>query len=68
MTYPDAFSIILLYILYISLVVQSKLQTDHFVKIREKRNNSQNKENILRNNKTIRTARIALIQNKLHLF
>ena len=36
MTYPDAFLIILLYILYISIVVQSKLQTDYFVKIREK--------------------------------
>ena len=46
MTYADAFSIILLYILFISIVVQSKLQTDHFIKIREKRNNSQNKENI----------------------
>ena len=44
MTYPDVFSIILLYNLYISIVVQSKLQTDHFVEIREKRNNSDNKE------------------------
>ena len=43
---PDAFSIILIYILYISIVVQSKLQTDHLVKIKEKRNNSQNKENV----------------------
>ena len=46
MTYPDAFSIILPYNLYISIVVQSKLQTDHFVEIRQKRNNSHNKENI----------------------
>ena len=59
MTYPDTFSIILLYILYISIAVQSKLPTDHFVK--RKRNNGQNKENIKKNNKTIRTAKIALI-------
>ena len=37
MTYPDVFSIILLYNLYISIVVQSKLPTDHFVKIIEKK-------------------------------
>ena len=36
MTYPDAFSIILLYILYISIVVQSKLQVDHFEKENKK--------------------------------
>ena len=35
--YLDVFSIILLYNLYISIVVKSKLQTDHFVKIREKK-------------------------------
>ena len=63
MTYPDVFSIILLYNLYISIVVQSKLQTDHFVKIREKRNNSDNKELFVlkKNNKAICTAKIALI-------
>ena len=36
MMYSDAFSIILLYILDIFEAVQGKLQTDHFVKIREK--------------------------------
>ena len=46
MTYPAVFSIILLYNLYISIVVQSKFQTDHFLKIREKRNNSHNKGHI----------------------
>ena len=71
MTYPDAFSIILLYILYISIVVQSKLHTDHFEKKRKKKkkkkkqqqkNNRQNKEKFFKiNNKTIRTAKIALI-------
>ena len=49
MTYPDVFSIILLYTLLISIVVQSKLPTDHFVKIIEKRNNIiHNKEHISR--------------------
>ena len=46
MKYQDVFSIILLYNLYTSIVVQSKFETDHFVKIREKRNNSHNKEHI----------------------
>ena len=45
MTYPDVFSIILLYNLYITIVEQSKLQTDRFVEIRKKEN-SHNKEHI----------------------
>ena len=65
MTYPVVFSIILLYNLYISIVVQSKLQTDHFVKIREKKVTI---KSIFRNNKVIRTAKIALEEKKLHLF
>ena len=37
MTNPDMFLIILLYNLYISTAVQSKMQTDYFVKIRLKK-------------------------------
>ena len=43
----DVFSTILLYNLYIFTAVQSKSQTNYFVKIRAQRNNIHNKEHIL---------------------